>query len=240
MTLEEWIRGTGTVNDEYLSQRATFAFDIFYSFYLAFNAYYSTESKKELFQEYCKKDLSLEEYDSIMVLGGVFLSVGKIESVLIESLESLIGLTTFAGNEDIDPALLWQSATLFGFYSRLSKENIIYNIDLEKLHAIDIILAKLAREIGRQESYMVLEGYRTDDIKKRTIKSATTQQKAKKARKQKAIELFFKLDPKNRNQPKPYLVARLIQKKWDPTVPNEKAPSRETIISYLREAKVID
>ena len=112
------------------------------------------------------------------------------------------------------------------------------NINLAKLHTIDLSMAKLSLAIGTLEGVTIPRGHREDAEKKRHLRSSIVKGKKKREKKQRTIDIYYTIE--NRDELGPYILSNKIIEKWPPSkVPSKKAPSRDTIVTYLREEKLI-
>ena len=110
------------------------------------------------------------------------------------------------------------------------------NINASKLSLIDIAFTRLAFEVGLHIGDLLHSGAQLDFNRNRLILGKQVKQSKKEKRKQKTIEIYYTIDPKKRKQGK-YTLANAIINKW---VPKDQAPSRDSIIRYLRDQKLIE
>lgn len=235
MLLYEWIEGSDSVEVDYFDQRKWFAFDLFLKIHILSVADKSLNLSNKLFREYQSGGLSNVELESIELVGGIFLLGLEDDSILINAMEPFARHDYDPDKDEFEVKSAFHAAALFNFYKKLSKENRYYNVHLKKLHQIDLSMAKFAREIGRRESFLVLEFNRTDQIKERTGKSSIAKKIRKAMRKQKAIELYYTIE--SRSKLRPYTIAKMIRERWKKRALNEPVPSTETIVRYIRDYK---
>lgn len=118
------------------------------------------------------------------------------------------------------------------FYESISE--LVDTIDLEALTRIDNAFAMLCGLSGEMVEWCVNHSR----FREKALHGTLSRRKSANLKQMKVIETFRGMV---RKPVKPYTIAGIIQKKWvvDPAVPKDRAPSKDTIIRYLREENLI-
>ena len=107
-------------------------------------------------------------------------------------------------------------------------------MSIDAIFRIELALLKISVTITGLITSCKIRGPREID---RVCKTKETHSKRKINRKQKAIEMFYTIQ--DRSKLKPYAIARKINNRWSLNFPDDKIPTRETLVRYLREEKLL-
>ena len=232
MEISEWIRGNGQIDPVLYAGKAEFITHLLCHYGSICCAIDQAIDKNETLEDTCKSmEVDEEFWSSLLDLiydDEIFLLTLKLFSEI-----------EFDPEDKDEADVIMYAGMMRRFYCHVLPDRKYADLDVEKVLRIDFSLSKLAFVVGRYAAIVTSDTLlrrdrNIDRIKKSRIGSA----KSKGARKQTAIEKFFTID--RRSSLKPYSIANEIQKRWPQKGQNEKIPSRDTILSYLKEEKLIE